>query len=57
MRMRKAILYIAVYEMRIKLPERAAKHRRSGGRQSFTFFVSYTADVAPSTPMVSRRLH
>jgi len=57
MRMRKAILYIAVYEMRIKLPERAAKHRLSGGRQSFTFFVSYMADVAPSTPMVSRRLH
>jgi len=29
----------------------------SGGRPSLTFFVSHTADVAPSTLMVSRRLH
>jgi len=29
----------------------------SAGRPSLTFFVSHTADVAPSTPMASRRLH
>ena len=29
----------------------------SGGRLSLTFFISHMADVAPSTPMVSRRLH
>jgi len=26
-------------------------------KDRLTFFVSHTADVAPSTPMVSRRLH
>jgi len=29
----------------------------SEGRPSLTFFVCHTADLAPSTPMVSRRLH
>jgi len=29
----------------------------SGRKLGLTFFVSHTADVAPSTPMVSRRLH